>query len=134
MSLQRVPLVNFYESEDSYIYALCPSMIPYLPLNTDELEIPPFYKIIQENLVVRSAHHESWHTHKRDTSVCWICDLLELSKLLISELERNISKSALDLDDQFLAQEFNSEGDTVNYNKDEEVVDGPQDSSVSNDD
>ncbi len=103
-------------------------MIPYLPLNTDELEIPPFYKIIQENLVVRSAHHESWHTHKRDTSVCWICDLLELSKLLISELERNISKSALDLDDQFLAQEFNSEGDTVNYNMDDEIVDGDRSS------
>ncbi len=109
-------------------------MIPYLPQNTDELEIPPFYKIIQENLVVRSGHHESWHTHKRDTSVCWICDLLELSKLLISELERNISKSALDLDDQFLAQEFNSEGDTVNYNLDEEVVDGSQDSPVSDHD
>ncbi len=99
-------------------------MIPYLPQNTSDLDIPPFYKIIQENLVVRSAHHESWHTHKRDTSVCWICDLLELSKLLINEMERFISKSALDLDDQFLAQELNSEGDTVNYNKDDESLDG----------
>jgi len=95
-------------------------MIPYLPLGTNALDVPPFYRLIQENLVVRSAHHESWHTHKRDTSVCWICDLLELSKLLISEMERNLSKSALDLDDQFLAQELNSEGDTVNYNKDDE--------------
>jgi len=100
-------------------------MIPYLPSSTSDLEMPAFYKLIQENLVVRSAHHESWHTHKRDTSVCWICDLLELSKLLISEMERYISKSALDLDDQFLAQELNSEGDTVNYNKDEEnIIDG----------
>ncbi len=106
-------------------------MIPYLPQNTSDLDIPPFYRIIQENLVVRSAHHESWHTHKRDTSVCWICDLLELSKLLISEMERFISKSALDLDDQFLAQELNSEGDTVNYNSDEELLDGSQDSSDS---
>jgi len=95
-------------------------MIPYLPTSTSDLEVPAFYKLIQENLVVRSAHHESWHTHKRDTSVCWICDLLELSKLLIGEMERYISKSALDLDDQFLAQELNSEGDTVNYNSDEE--------------
>ncbi len=99
-------------------------MIPYLPQSTSDLEMPAFYKLIQENLVVRSAHHESWHTHKRDTSVCWICDLLELSKLLIGEMERYISKSALDLDDQFLAQELNSEGDTVNYNLDEEVIDG----------
>jgi len=100
-------------------------MIPYLPTSTSDLEVPAFYKMIQENLVVRSAHHESWHTHKRDTSVCWICDLLELSKLLINEMERYISKSALDLDDQFLAQEVKSEGDTVNYNKDEEdIIDG----------
>jgi len=48
--------------------------------------------------------------------------LLELSKLLISEMERYISKSALDLDEQFLAQEVNSEGDTVNYNKDDENI------------
>ncbi len=95
-------------------------MIPYLPQDVSDLDIPPFYKIIQENLVVRSAHHESWHTHKRDTSVCWICDLLELSKLLINEIERLISKSALDLDDQFLVPEVSSEGDTVNYNKNEE--------------
>jgi len=81
-------------------------MIPYLPLQTNLLDVPPFYKLILENLVVRSAHHESWHTHKRDTSVCWICDLLELSKLLIGEMERFISKSALDLDEQFLAQEL----------------------------
>ena len=95
-------------------------MIPYLPQSSSDLDIPGFYKAIQENLVIRSAHHGSWHTHKLDTSVCWICDLLELSKLLIREMERFISKSALDLDDQFLAQELNSEGDTVIMNKDEE--------------
>ncbi len=95
-------------------------MIPYLPVETSAIEIPKFYSIIQENLVVRSAHHESWHTHKRDTSVCWICDLLELSKLLIGEMERFISKSALDLDDQFLAQELNSEGDKLIYNTNDE--------------
>ncbi len=89
-------------------------MIPYLPPDCSDLDVPPFYKCIQENLVVRSAHHESWHTHKRDTSVCWICDLLELSKLLISEMERIISKSSLDLDDQLLAQEIESEGDNRN--------------------
>ncbi len=95
-------------------------MIPYLPTETSPLEIPKFYSIIQENLVVRSAHHESWHTHKRDSSVCWICDLLELSKLLINEMERFISKSALDIDEQFQDLDINSEGETVNYNKDEE--------------
>ncbi len=105
-------------------------MIPYLPPSSSDLDVPAFYKLIQENLVIRSAHHESWHTHKRDTSVCWICDLLELSKLLISEIERFISKSALDLDEQFLAQEVNSEGDTVNYNLNDEVVDGSSASDI----
>ncbi len=85
-------------------------MIPYLPEGTSELEIPVFYRHIVDNLLIRSGHHESWHTHKRDTSVCWICDLVEVSNLLISELERNISKSALDLDDMLIGQDIKSEG------------------------
>ncbi len=87
-------------------------MIPYLPKDTSDLEICPFYKQILENLVIRSMHHEAWHTHKRDTSVCWICDLLELSKLVVNEMERLISKSALDIDEQFHDSEvFSDEGD-----------------------
>ncbi len=94
-------------------------MIPYLPLETSPLEIPKFYSSIVENLEIRSGHHEAWHTHKRDTSVCWICDLVEVSKLLIREMERFISKSALDIDEQFLVQDINSEDDT-NLNKSDE--------------
>ncbi len=99
-------------------------MIPYLPEGTSELEIPIFYRHIVDNLVIRSAHHESWHTHKRDTSVCWICDLLEVSKLLINEIESYISKSALDIETILIDQGFKSEGDTVNYNFDDEGGDG----------
>ncbi len=99
-------------------------MIPYLPQDTSELEIPVFYRHIVDNLEIRSGHHEAWHTHKRDTSVCWICDLVEVSKLLISELERNISKSALDIDDKFLVQEINSEEDNVISNETSSVDDG----------
>ncbi len=95
-------------------------MIPYLPQDTSDLEMPKFYSSIVENLEIRSGHHEAWHTHKRDTSVCWICDLVEVSKLLITELERIISKSALDIDDHLLGLEVNSEDDTVNYNKSDE--------------
>ncbi len=90
-------------------------MIPNLPLETSPLEIPKFYRQIVENLEMRGGHHEAWHTHKRDSSVCWICDLIEVSKLLTSEMERFISKSALDLDDQLLEQEINSEVDTLNH-------------------
>ncbi len=91
------------------------SMIPSLPLDTSPLEIPKFYRQIVDNLEMRGGHHEAWHTHKRDSSVCWICDLIEVSKLLTSEMERFISKSALDLDDQLLEQEINSEVDTLNH-------------------
>ncbi len=90
-------------------------MIPNLPLETSSLEVPKFYRQIVENLEMRGGHHEAWHTHKRDTSVCWICDLIEVSKLVINEMERFISKSALDLDDQLLQQEINSEVDTLNH-------------------
>ncbi len=96
-------------------------MIPSLPLDTSPLEVPKFYRQIVENLEMRGGHHEAWHTHKRDSSVCWICDLIEVSKLLTSEMERFISKSALDLDDQLLEQEFNSE-DEPNLNRDEETT------------
>ncbi len=59
-------------------------------------------------------HHEAWHTHKRDSSVCWICDLLEVSTIVISEMERFISKSALDIDEQFHDSEvFSDEGESV---------------------
>ncbi len=96
-------------------------MIPYLPQDTNLLDIPPFYRLIQENLVIRSMHHEAWHTHKRDSSVCWICDLLELSKLLINECERVISKSALDIDDQFHDSEvFSDEGESVSNGRNED--------------
>ncbi len=100
-------------------------MIPYLPKDTSDLDIPPFYKQIVENLAIRGSHHEAWHTHKRDTSVCWICDLLEISKLLINEMERVISKSALDIDEQFHGSEvFSDEGESVN-------ADSPQGNSYN---
>jgi len=96
-------------------------MIPYLPKGTDLPEVPKFYRQILENLVIRSMHHEAWHTHKRDSSVCWICDLLEVSNIVIGEMERYISKSLLDIDEQFLDSEgISDEG--VNYNSDEENV------------
>ncbi len=67
-------------------------------------------------------HHESWHTHKRDPSVCWICDYIEVTTILVNEMERFISKSALDIDEQFLGSEVNSEDEeeSVNYNTNEE--------------
>ncbi len=99
-------------------------MIPMLPQDTNQLDLTPFYRQIVENLEIRSGHHEAWHTHKRDTSVCWICDLVEVSKIILGEMERLISKSALDIEDSLIDQEFDSEDDSVNSNVNEETTDG----------
>ncbi len=96
-------------------------MIPLLPLDTNPMDIPKFYKQIVDNLSMRGGHHEIWHSHKRDPSVCWMCDEIEVSKLLISELERFISKSALDIEDSMIVQEINSEDESEFSNRDEEV-------------
>ncbi len=98
-------------------------MIPILPTDVSQLDVVNFYQQIVENLEVRSGHHEAWHTHKRDSSVCWICDLVEVSKIILREMERYISKSALDIEDSLIDQEFNSEDDSVNYNTNDEKSD-----------
>ncbi len=99
-------------------------MIP-IPPSTKPEEAIVFYRAIVDNLKIRCMHHESWHIHKRDTSVCWICDFIEITTILVNEMERFISKSALDIDDQSLDPEVNSEdeGEKVNYNYDEEEAD-----------
>ncbi len=103
-------------------------MIPYLPQETDPSNVSKFYRQIQDNLVIRSQHHEAWHTHKRDTSVCWICDLLELSNIVIGEMERYISKSLLDIDEQFHESEvFSDEGEAVNADSAEGLENRPGD-------
>ncbi len=102
-------------------------MIPMLPQDTNMIDLPQFYRQIVDNLEIRSGHHEAWHTHKRDTSVCWICDLVEVSKIILGEMERYISKSALDIEDSLIDQEFNSEDETVNYNVNDEPVNGSSD-------
>ncbi len=94
-------------------------MIPYLPEGTPDSSVPDFYKQILDNLEMRCGHHETWHTHKKDPSVCWVCDLLELTKISVREMEAVISKSALDImnqdpDESHLAPE------SVNYNTEEE--------------
>ncbi len=88
-------------------------MIPNLPQDTSPLEIPIFYTSIADNLRARLGHHENWWTHKRDPSVCPICDIIELSIRLGNELSMFISKSALDLDDQFLDSSTIDEGELV---------------------
>ncbi len=103
------------------------SMIPNLPTDTSSLEVPKFYSQIAENLRSRLGHHENWWTHKRDPSVCPICDIIELSIRLGNELEMNISKSALDLDDQFLDSSTIDEGEIVDADSSSDTDNRPGD-------
>ncbi len=95
-------------------------MIPYLPEGTPDASVPGFYKQILDNLEMRCQHHETWHTHKKDPSVCWVCDLCELTKICVREMEAVISKSALDIMNSDLVSEDLAE-ERVNYNTDDEV-------------
>lgn len=97
-------------------------MIPYLPQGSSNQDALAFYGQILENLELRSSHHEAWHTHKRDPSVCWICDLLELSKSIKREMEMFISKSALDIDEQSYSSVDSPEDESLleEFNYDEE--------------
>ncbi len=110
-------------------------MIPILPTDVSQLDVVKFYQQIVENLEMRSGHHEAWHTHKRDSSVCWICDLVEVSKIILREMERYISKSALDIEDSLIDQEFNSEEDfnkpMTNYNEEDGIRSSNSDSEAS---
>ncbi len=104
-------------------------MIPYLPESTKDEDIPKFYEQILDNLSMRCGHHETWHTHKKDPSVCWVCDLLELTKISVREMERVISKSALDIMNEDLSSsDLAEEREMLNY--DEEVE--PEDAEDSN--
>ncbi len=101
-------------------------MIPYLPEGTPDSSVPVFYKQILDNLTMRCGHHETWHTHKKDPSVCWVCDLLELTKISVREMELLISKSALDIMNEDLSSSNLAE-ESVNYNTDEESIDDSRD-------
>ncbi len=96
-------------------------MIPYLPEGTPDRSVPAFYTQILENLTMRCGHHETWHTHKKDPSVCWVCDLLELTKISVREMEMLISKSALDSMNEDLGNRDLAE-ESVNYNTSDEGV------------
>ncbi len=72
---------------------------------------------------MRCGHHETWHTHKKDPSVCWVCDLLELTKISVREMEMYISKSALDIMNEDMSSRELAE-ESVNYNTSDEALDG----------
>ncbi len=72
-------------------------MIPDLPEGITKQSGLDFYSKLAGNLSDQSSVHVNWHTHRRNPSVCWICDLnILITKVLDLTVKTNISKSSLD--------------------------------------
>ncbi len=71
-------------------------MIPELPPSCSDEDSLKFYRSLLGRLQDQSTLHVNWHTHRSNPSVCWICDLVTLSSVILGESERLYSKSALD--------------------------------------
>ncbi len=71
-------------------------MIPELPTSVKDMERLEFYDKLLGNLEDQSTLHEKWHTHRSNPSVCWICDLISLSRKILYTTEQFLTKSTLD--------------------------------------
>jgi len=97
-------------------------MIPELPQSVTDLERLAFYGDILSNLEDQSTIHVNWHTHKQNPSVCWICDIPIVARKIAYIVEKNITKSPLDIETE-LSSESDSdteiEDDSLNFNEEE---------------
>ncbi len=99
-------------------------MIPELPEGISADKVLDFYSKLAGNLQDQSSIHINWHTHRRNPSVCWICDLNILNSKLITLSNKFITKSTVDLETELLSE---SETDTeieddMNYDEETRVV------------
>ncbi len=86
-----------------------------------------FYDTLLGNLEDQSILHEKWHTHRSNPSVCWICDLISISRKVLYLTEQYLSKSPLDMGTGFSSdEESDAEIDTESLNKDEEAYNEPE--------
>ena len=96
-------------------------MIPELPPSVSDDQRLDFYSTLAGNLSDQSSIHVNWHTHRRNPSVCWICDLnILLSKVLLTTSD--LTKSPLDRVTE-LSSEDEADSEIENdLNHDEEPV------------
>ncbi len=97
-------------------------MIPDLPPSVSDLERVDFYEKMLSNLEDQSSIHTNWHTHKQNPAVCWICDIPILARKLMYILDKNITKSPLDIETGLSSERVSeSEIDDESLNNDEEL-------------
>ncbi len=93
-------------------------MIPELPKGVTDLDKLAFYSDILSNLEDQSTIHTNWHTHKQNPAVCWICDIPICARKIAYIVEKNITKSPLDIE-----TELNQVDDSELEIEDEELND-----------
>ncbi len=97
------------------------TMIPELPHSVSDLEALEFYSNILSNLEDQSTIHTNWHTHKQNPSVCWICDIPIVARKIAYLVEKNITKSPLDIETELSSENVSdTEIEDESLNRDEE--------------
>ncbi len=94
-------------------------MIPDLPASVTDKERLNFYATLWGNLSDQSSVHVNWHTHRQNPAVCWICDLFNLTDKILHILDKDNTKSSLDIRTE-LSSEDDSDSE-IEMNVDEEI-------------
>ncbi len=98
-------------------------MIPDLPASVTDKERLNFYATLWGNLSDQSSVHVNWHTHRQNPAVCWICDLFNLTDKILHILDKDNTKSTLDIRTELSSEDVSdSEIESENYNTDDENV------------
>ncbi len=98
-------------------------MIPDLPEGISADKVLDFYSKLAGNLQDQSTIHINWFTHRRNPSVCWICDMHIINSKILKLCEQFITKSTVDLETELMSEnETDTESETESLNKDEEGV------------
>ncbi len=93
-------------------------MIPDLPEGISPDKVLEFYDKLASNLQDQGTIHVNWFTHRRNPSVCWICDLNILNTKILDLCQHLLPKSTVDLETELLSE---NETDTeIDMNYDEE--------------
>lgn len=84
-------------------------MIPDLPKSVPIQDNIEFYEKLVARLDGQSQHHTMWYSHKRDPSVCWMCDQQILCYRVLDLCKQLIQSPPLDIE-----TDLESESDSVN--------------------
>ncbi len=97
-------------------------MIPDLPEGITPDKVLQFYDTLAGNLQDQSSIHVNWFTHRRNPSVCWICDLHTINSKILELCESFITKSTVDLETELMSEnETDTEIETEFLNRNEEL-------------